>query len=104
MWYNSRPMPRRGLSLTLLALVALQLLGAMAFASVCLEPCPDDEEGASCPPVCAVCTSCTHAQTGIVQHSAGATPLISKNRFVPQQPGSICPQLASDIFHVPLPG
>jgi len=44
MWYNSRLMHRRGLSVTLLVILALQLLGSMAFASVCPEPCPDDTE------------------------------------------------------------
>ena len=104
MWYNSRPMRRRGLSMTLLVLFAVQLLGSMAFASVCLEPCPDDTEETSCPPVCALCTSCTHAQTGIVQHAASSTPLTSTHRFVPQPPTSPTSQLAADIFHVPLAG
>ena len=104
MWYNSRLMHRRGLSVTLLVILALQLLGSMAFASVCPEPCPDDTESSSCPPVCALCTSCTHAQTGIVQHSASGMPLMSTHRFMPQQPTSTSAPLADDIFHVPLLG
>jgi hypothetical protein len=97
-------MRRRGLSVTLLVLIAVQLLGSMAFASVCLEPCPDDTQGTSCPPVCALCTSCTHAQTAIVQHTASGLPLMSTHRFVPQTPTSPCSQVATDIFHVPLLG
>ena len=90
--------------MTLLVLIALQLLGGMAFASVCSEPCPDDAEGTSCPPVCAVCTSCTHAQTAIVQHAAASTQVTTTHRFVSQPVTSPSSQLAADIFHVPLPG
>ena len=104
MWYNSRPMRRRGLSVTLLVLIAVQLLGSMAFASVCLEPCPDDTEGTSCPPICALCTSCTHAQTAIVHQRVSETPLTSTHRFIAQAPTSPTSQLAADIFHVPLLG
>lgn len=104
MWYKARPMRRRGLSVTLLVVLAVQLLGTMAFASVCLEPCPDDTESTSCPPVCSLCTSCTHAQTGIVQHSASSTPLLSAHRFVAQHAVATSPHLAADIFHVPLLG
>ena len=99
-----RPMSRRGLTVTLLVLIAVQLLGSMAFASVCLEPCPDDTEETSCPPVCALCTSCTHAQTAIVQHAGSGLPLVSTHRFVPQPPTSPASHLAADIFHVPLLG
>lgn len=104
MWYNPRPMLRRHVSAALVAMIALQLLGGMAFASVCLEPCPDDTKETSCPPVCALCTSCTHAQTGIVQHAASSTPLTSTQLFVLQPPTSPPSQLAADIFHVPLLG
>lgn len=95
---------RRNVSMVLLAMFALQLLGGMAFASVCVEPCPDDTDDTSCPPVCSLCTSCTHAQTAIVQHSANETPFLAAHRFVPQPPASLSSQLAADIFHVPLPG
>ncbi len=94
----------RKVSMTLLALIALQLLGGMAFASVCPEPCPDDTEETSCPPVCAVCTSCTHAQTAIVQHAANGVPLMSTHRFVPQRVAFPLSRLTADIFHVPLLG
>lgn len=90
--------------MTLLVLIAVQLLGAMAFASVCVEPCPDDTEDSSCPPVCALCTSCTHAQTAIVQHAASGLPLVAAHRFVPQPAAAASSRLAADIFHVPLPG
>lgn len=104
MWYNARPMLRRNVSVALLAIVALQLLGGAAFASVCPEPCPDDAEGTGCPPLCALCTSCTHAQTAIVQDWTNGLPFLSAARFLPPQPGSTSQQLADDIFHVPLPG
>ena len=104
MWYNSPPMARRGLTLTLLALIAVQLLGSMAFASVCLEPCPDDGPGTSCPPVCALCTSCTHAQQAIVQMTVASAPhQIAHHAFHVQRLGKPSP-LADDIFHVPLAG
>lgn len=104
MWYNRRPMLRRNVSVALLAMIAVQLLAGVAFASVCVEPCPDDTDETSCPPVCALCTSCTHAQTWIVQHAASETPLTTTHRFVAQPPTSPSSQLAADIFHVPLLG
>jgi len=104
MWYNSLPMFRRTLSVMLLIILAAPLLGSMAFATVCLEPCPDDTEGTSCPPVCALCTSCTHSQQAIVQHSASAAPLTMAQQLVPQPPLSTSSQLTADIFHVPLFG
>jgi hypothetical protein len=88
----------------LLVLVAVQLLGGVAFASTCPDSCPDDAQGTSCPPICALCTSCTHAQTAIVQRSIVGTPLMATHHFVPQQRLSISSQLTSDIFHVPLLG
>ena len=97
-------MLRRNVSWTLLAMIALQLLGGMAFASVCLEPCPDDSEETSCPPVCTVCTGCTHAQTAIVQHATSGTPLLAAATFAGQHSSSVTSHLADDIFHVPLPG
>jgi len=102
MWYNSRPMARRRITLTLLALIAVQLLGSMAFASVCLEPCPDDTENTSCPPVCALCTTCTHAQQAIVQTIVTAGPHQIARHAFHAQPGGTPSQLADDIFHVPL--
>jgi len=97
-------MTRRGLCLTLLVIFAVQLLGGMALASACPEPCFDDADGTGCPPICALCTSCTHAQTGIVQHSASGMPVMSMHRFVAQQSASPSSQLADDILHVPLLG
>ncbi|MEO8379632.1 MAG: hypothetical protein ABI779_08195 [Acidobacteriota bacterium] len=97
-------MRRRGLSVTLLVLIAVQLLGSMVFASVCLEPCPDGTAGTNCPPVCALCTTCTHAQTAIVRHAASETPLTSTHRFVAHPRTFPSSKLAADIFHVPLLG
>ena len=104
LWYKTRPMARRGLSATLLMIVAVQLLGGMAFASNCEEPCRDEAPGADCPPICALCTSCTHAQPAIVQPAAAGVPLMSAQHFVPQQRAAISSPRADDIFHVPLPG
>jgi len=99
-----QPMIRRGLSAALLVVLAMQLLGGMAPASACPEPCPDDTDDTSCPPVCALCTGCTHAQTAIVQHATAGVPLMSAHRLLSVQPASISSPLAADIFHVPLPG
>lgn len=99
---------RRGLSLTLLLLVAVQLLGAVALASGCLEPCPDDAEESrhaeGCPPICGDCATCAHSRQAIVQtETAGiaddTAELLSKQHIAP--PTS---PLAADIFHVPLLG
>ena len=97
-------MPGRALVLTLLAVIAVQLLGGMVFATECLEPCPDDTEETSCPPVCTLCTTCTHAQTAVVQNASSGMPLLAAHRFVPQQLSTIAWSLTDDIFHVPLLG
>lgn len=104
MWYNLPRMTRRGVGLALLLIVAAQLTATVAFASVCFEPCPDDTEGTTCPPVCSLCTSCTHAQQAIVQTAATAIPVMTApHAYAP--PGSCGPlHLADDIFHVPLLG
>jgi hypothetical protein len=92
------------LTATLLVVLAVQLLGGMALAPVCSDPCPDDAAGKGCPPVCALCTGCTHAQPAIVQRSAASEPLIALQQFVSQQRVSVSSQLEDDIFHVPLHG
>lgn len=97
-------MSRAAVILTLLALLAVQFLGAMAFASACQEPCPDDPEGTNCPPVCALCTSCMHAQQAIVQSNGPAVPLVTAPRLFESERLSSPSLLAADIFHVPLPG
>lgn len=98
-------MSRRSLTVTLLALLAVQLLGGLVFASVCPEPCPDDAPGATCPPICALCTSCTHAQQAIVQQTpVTAVELITAPHVFPSRDGAAPSQLAADIFHVPLLG
>jgi hypothetical protein len=97
-------MRRSGLSVTLLLLFAVQLFGSMALASLRVDPCPDDTEGTSCPPICALCTSCTHAQSTIAQHAPTGTPIVATQSFVEPAPAAPSSQLADDIFHVPLPG
>jgi hypothetical protein len=97
-------MHRRRITLTLLLVLVIQMIGAVAFASVCVEPCPDDTEETSCPPVCSLCTDCTHAQTAVVRHTADAAPLMTASPVLPQHSSSSSSQLADDIFHVPLHG
>ncbi|MCA1734291.1 MAG: hypothetical protein LC732_11900 [Acidobacteria bacterium] len=97
-------MARRCLPVTLLLLVAVVLGGATALAPVCLAPCADDGGDENCPPACARCTSCAHAQTVIVQGETHGIFLRSAPRFEPRQPASACSRPAGDIFHVPLLG
>lgn len=95
---------RRRLSLAILAILAVQLLGGIVLASDCAEPCPDDTEEASCPPVCAFCTTCTHSQSAIVRQGASGTPQVVIERHLAEAAVATSSQLAADIFHVPLPG
>ena len=104
MWYKTRPMPRRALSMTLLAILAVQLLGAVAFASVCFEPCPDDDEGQTCPPVCTLCTSCTRAQQAILDSTVLGAPEGAPQSVLPFQLTASPTTREDDIFHVPLLG
>lgn len=104
MWYNTRPMSRRGLTVTLLVVLAVQLLGAIAFASVCFEPCPDDRDGGTCPPVCTLCTSCTRAQQAIVAATVLGAPEVSRQELLPFQLSASPATHEEDIFHVPLLG
>jgi hypothetical protein len=87
-----------------LVIVAVQLLGGMALASACSEPCADDPPGGGCPPICATCTNCTHAQTAIVQRALAAEPLVVSHETVQQQRRFVSSQHSDDIFHVPLFG
>jgi hypothetical protein len=97
-------MPRRALSWTLLALVALQLLGSMAFAAVCFEPCPDDTGESSCPPVCTTCATCAHSRQAILQGAFDGVAFDRAPHAFPPQVLSASTPPASDIFHVPLHG
>jgi len=97
-------MTRRTLAAALLLLVACQLAGALAFAAACPEPCPDDIDGSSCPPVCSLCTSCTHARTAIVRVDAMSLALLPATRLF-AEPGAIASSpIAAEIFHIPLLG
>lgn len=104
MWYNSRLMAGRNTALLLLVVLAAQMAGTMAFASVCLEPCPDDVEGANCPPVCSLCTSCTHAQIAVVGVAVASILFRPTLHFLPQERAFATSHLAADIFHIPLLG
>jgi hypothetical protein len=102
MWYNPARMARRTVVTTLLVLMALQLVGGMLFASVCFEPCPDDGDDRSCPPVCSLCTSCTHAQQAVVQAATTRFAVAAEPHHFPLQAAPAPSQRAADIFHVPL--
>jgi hypothetical protein len=97
-------MPRRGLAVALLFVLAVQLLGAVTMASACPEPCPDDSEGASCAPVCMLCSSCTHGQRAIVEQASGGPPVVPAQQLLPLASLATSSKHAADIFHVPLFG
>lgn len=102
MWYNSGSMLRRHVALALVAMIALQMLGGTAFASECVEPCPDDTEETSCAPLCVLCTTCTHGQKAVVRQAPPVAPAPSERRFALQQLVRTSFAPADDIFHVPL--
>ena len=106
MWYNRRRMVRRGIVAMFLVVVIAQIAAGTLFATVCNEPCPDDNGRSTCPPICSSCTMCTHAQQAVVQtRAAGAAmelPVIA-SVFAPHRLGTTSHR-ADDIFHVPLPG
>jgi len=95
---------RRRLAFALLAVLAVQFAGGLVFASACPEPCPDDTEETSCPPVCALCTSCTHAQQAIVQVATDGFAMAAGRDLFSAQTELTPSGLAADIFHVPLRG
>lgn len=104
MWYNSALMGRGTVAATLLIVIAAQFLTGVMFASVCLEPCPDDGEGQTCPPVCSLCSTCTHGQQAIVSSGGSGTSLLTAPHvgLTPSLAGPS--KLPADIFHVPLFG
>jgi hypothetical protein len=106
MCYNRRGMVRRGVIGMLLIVVVGQIAGGMLFASVCNQPCPDDNGRDTCPPICSFCTTCAHAQQAVVQvRAAGAiTPLPVLTNVFTAHPLAATQQRADDIFHVPLLG
>ena len=99
-------MLRRGLVATLLVVVVAQIAAGMLFATVCNEPCPDDDGQRSCPPVCSSCTMCTHAQQAMVQTPppGAATPLPVIANVPAIHRLAATSQHTDEIFHVPLPG
>lgn len=104
MWYNLPRMARRGAVLALLLILVAQFTAPVAFSSVCLEPCPDDTEGSNCPPVCSLCTSCTHAQQAIVDSAVVTAPAPRTLQAYAAQLLAAPSHLADDVFHVPLLG
>jgi len=97
-------MSRRRLTLLILALLAVQLLGGMAMEAPCSEPCPDEAEDSSCPPVCVLCTICRHAQAAIVKDNQSGELLVMAQHFLSEPAMAAPSRLESDIFHVPLRG
>ena len=104
MWYNRAGMARHGVIATLLVIVALQLMGGILFATVCVEPCPDDGPARTCPPICALCASCTHAQQAIVRNTMTLAAIVVTPHVFGVRPVPAPSQPAADIFHVPLLG
>lgn len=104
MWYNRVEMARHGVIATLLVIIAVQLLGGILFATVCVEPCPDDGPGRTCPPVCSLCMSCTHAQQAIVRNTMTPATIVATPRVFGVRPVPAPSQPTADIFHVPLLG
>jgi hypothetical protein len=98
-------MARRGTIALLVLLVVTQVAAGMVLASVCNEPCPDDNGQRGCPPLCSFCTTCVHAQQAVVQGPvrAPAPAPMAHNLFAAPQTAASS-QLAADIFHIPLPG
>lgn len=96
-------MARRRLVVLLLMTVVVQLLGMVTVAATeCVEPCPDDTETSSCPPVCALCTSCTHAQTGMVENAVSEEPGLPAHQLLQHELSSAHAHFSAEIFHVPL--
>jgi hypothetical protein len=104
MWYKEPRMTRRGTVAALLAIIVVQLVCGMAFATVCTESCPDDGPGSSCPPVCSLCTSCTHAQQAVVRNTVTPVALAVTAHVFHVTAIPVPSLLSRDIFHVPLPG
>jgi hypothetical protein len=97
-------MARCGVAASLLVIIAVQLMGGILFATVCVEPCPDDGPGRTCPPACSLCMSCTHAQQAIVRDTTTLAILAVTPHVFVVRPPTTPSQPAADIFHVPLLG
>jgi len=97
-------MARRGVIATLLVIMTVQLMGGIVFATVCVESCPDDGPGTTCPPACSLCVSCTHAQQAIVRDTLPPATLAATARVFIVRALSAPSQRSADIFHVPLLG
>lgn len=103
MWYKSGEMVRRG-ALTMLVFVLVLQLAGLASASACIEPCPDDGAGTTCPPVCSLCTTCTHAQQAIVRLTTPTVFLATAPLVGSLEPAQEPSSIAFDVFHIPLLG
>jgi len=99
---QSGEMARRR-ALTLVVVLTLHLAG-LVLVSACIEPCPDDGAGKTCPPICSLCMTCTHAQRAIVQLETTAVFLATSPHVRPLEAARELSNLAVDIFHVPLLG
>jgi hypothetical protein len=97
-------MARKGLIATLLVIIAVQFMGGILFAAVCVESCPDDGPESTCPPACSLCMSCTHAQQAIVRNTMTLAGLVVTPHVFAVRPVPPLWQPTADIFHVPLLG
>jgi len=104
MWYKTARMARPGVVATLLVILVVQLMGGILFATACVEPCPDDGPGRTCPPVCALCTGCTHALQAIVRSPIMIVALVGAPHVFIARAEPALSHPAADIFHVPLFG
>ena len=88
----------------LLVIIVAQFMGGVLFAAVCVESCPDDGPGRTCPPACSLCMSCIHAQQAIVRNTMTLEVLVATPHIFNVRPVPAPSQPAGDIFHVPLLG
>lgn len=95
-------MVRRILSLVLLLILLAPIAGAVSVAFECDEPCADDSGDGECPPVCTVCTACTHGQKAVVGNSAAKAPPSSFHLVAPSSAHVEGSPFIADVFHIPI--
>lgn len=88
--------PRAVWSLTLLVLIGASLL------LPCFDFCADDEEGESCPPVCAACLGCPRTSAVDTPRAIAVDSTLPSERATVVTRDRALPLLADEILHVPL--
>ena len=101
--YNSPPTLRRGLTVSLLAVVVVQLLGTMAFASICFEPCPMTAMARRARRS-ARSARTARAQQAILDSTVIGAPEGAAQSVLPFQLSASPTTREDEIFHVPLLG